>query len=54
MKDNEILSDSESDGYKTISYAVMCNDLSETIKGEEITLGTQESSPDRNYLASTR
>ena len=34
MTDNEILSNSESDGYETISYAVMCNDLSEIINGE--------------------
>ena len=38
MADNEILSDSESDGYKTISYAVMCNDLSEIIKEEKLPL----------------
>ena len=36
--DSEILSDSESDGYKTILYAVMCNDLSEIIKGEKLPL----------------
>ena len=33
MTDDEILSDSENDGYKTISYAVICNDLSKVIKG---------------------
>ena len=38
MTDNEILSDSESDRYKTISYAVMCNDLSEIIKGGKLPL----------------
>ena len=38
MADNEILSDSESDGYETILYAVMCNDLSEVIKGENLPL----------------
>ena len=38
MTDNEILSDSESDGYETISYTVMCNDLSEIIKGEKLPL----------------
>ena len=38
MTENEILSDSESDGYKTISYAVMCNDLSEIIKGKKLPL----------------
>ena len=38
MTDNEILSDSESDGYKTILYDVMCNDLSEKIKGEKLPL----------------
>ena len=36
--DSEILSDSESDGYETISYAMMCNDLSEIIKGEKFPL----------------
>ena len=36
MTDSEILSKSESDGYKTTSYAVMCNDLSEIIKGEKL------------------
>ena len=38
MTDNEILSNSENDGYKTIIYAVMCYDLSEIIKGEKIPL----------------
>ena len=38
MTDNEILSDTESDGYETISYAVMCDDLSEAIKGEKLPL----------------
>ena len=38
MRDNEILSNSESDGYETMSYAVMCNDLSEIIKGEKLPL----------------
>ena len=37
VTDDEILSNSESDGYKTILYAVLCNDLSEFIK-EEIAL----------------
>ena len=36
--DIEILSDTESDGYKTILYAVMCDDLSEVIKGEKLPL----------------
>ena len=31
--DNENFSNSESDGHDTISYAVICNDLSEVIKG---------------------
>ena len=31
--DNENFSDTESDGYKTISYTVICDDLSEVIKG---------------------
>ena len=38
VTDNEILSDSESDGCKTISYAVMWNDFSEVIKGEKLPL----------------
>ena len=38
VTDNEILSNSESYWYKTISYAVMCNDLSEVIKGEKLSL----------------
>ena len=32
--ENENFSDSEGDGYKTILYAIICNDLSEVIKGE--------------------
>ena len=36
--DSENLSDSESDGYETISYTVICNDLSEVIKGEKLPL----------------
>ena len=36
--DNEILSNTESDGYETISYAVMCDDLSGVIKGEKLPL----------------
>ena len=35
---DEILSNTESDGYETISYAVMCDDLSEVIKGEKLPL----------------
>ena len=35
---DEILSDTESDGYETILYAVMCDDLSEVIKGEKLPL----------------
>ena len=38
MTDIEILSDTESDRYETISYAVMCDDLSEVIKGEKLPL----------------
>ena len=38
MTDSEILSNTESDGYTTISYAVMCDDLSEVIKGEKLPL----------------
>ena len=36
--DSEILSNTESDEYETISYAVMCDDLSEVIKGEKLPL----------------
>ena len=36
--DIEILSDTESDGYETISYTVMCDDLSEVIKREKLPL----------------
>ena len=36
--DIEILSNTESDGYETISYTVMCDDLSEVIKGEKLPL----------------
>ena len=36
--DIEILSNTESDRYETISYAVMCDDLSEVIKGEKLPL----------------
>ena len=32
--DNENFSNSESDGYKTTSYAVVCDNLCEVIKGE--------------------
>ena len=38
VTDIEILSDTESDGYKTILYAVMCDDLREVIKGEKLPL----------------
>ena len=36
--DIEILSNTESDGYETISYAVMCDDLSEVFKGKKLPL----------------
>ena len=36
--ENESFSDSESDGYKTISYIEICDDLSEVIKGEKLPL----------------
>ena len=36
--DSEILSDTESDGYETISYTLMCDDLSEVIKGKKFPL----------------
>ena len=45
--DIEILSNTESDGYETISYAVIFDDLSEVIK-REIALRSQKSSPSRN------
>ena len=35
---DDILSDTESDGYETVSYTVMCDDLSEIIKGEKLPL----------------
>ena len=38
MTDSEILSNTESHEYETISYAVMCDDLSEVIKGEKLPL----------------
>ena len=38
VTDIEILSNTESDGYETILYAVMCDDLSEVIKGEKLPL----------------
>ena len=36
--DSEILSNTESDEYETVSYTVMCDDLSEVIKGEKLPL----------------
>ena len=36
--DSEILSNTEGDEYEPISYAVMCDDLSEVIKGEKLPL----------------
>ena len=36
--DSEILSNSESDRYETILYTMMCNELSEIIKGEKLPL----------------
>ena len=36
--ENENFSDCESDGYETISYTVICDDLSEVIKGEKLPL----------------
>ena len=36
--DNENFSNTESGGYETISYTVICNDLSEVIKGEKLPL----------------
>ena len=38
MTDSEILSNTESDEYETISIAVMCDDLSEVIKEEKLPL----------------
>ena len=34
----KISATSESDGYETISYAAICNDLSEVIKGGKLPL----------------
>ena len=45
---DEILSNTESDGYETISYAVMCDDLSEVIKGEKFPLDLKRAVQDRN------
>ena len=36
--DNENFSNRESEGYETISYAVVCDDLCEVIKGEKLPL----------------
>ena len=38
MTNNEILRNSESDGYETVLRTVMCNDLSEIIKVEKLPL----------------
>ena len=38
MTVDENFSDSESDGYETISYTVICNDLSKVIKGGKLPL----------------
>ena len=38
VTDMEILSNTESDRYETISYTVMCDDLSEVINGEKLPL----------------
>ena len=45
---DEILSNTESDGYETISYTVMCDDLSEVIKGEKFPLDLKRAVQDRN------
>ena len=38
MTEDKNFRDSESDGYETISYTVICNDLSKVIKGEKLPL----------------
>ena len=35
---SDTFSNTESDGYETISYAVVCDDLYEVIKGEKLSL----------------
>ena len=51
---DEILSDTESDGYETISYTVMCDDLSEVIKGEKLPLDLKRAVQAEIRSASTR
>ena len=46
----DILSDTESDGYETISYAVMCDDLSEVIEGEKLPLDLKRAVPSRRLV----
>ena len=50
--ENENFSDYESYGYETISYAVVCYDLSKVIKREKLPLEVKKSSPDGNCKAS--
>ena len=47
--DNENFSNCESDGYETISYAVVCDDLCEVIKGEKLPLEIKRAVQGRNY-----
>ena len=51
---DENFSDSESDGYETILYAVIGDDLSEVIKGEKLPLEVKRAVQVGYYSASTR
>ena len=48
--EDENFSNSESDGYKTISYAVICNDLSKVIKGEKLVKRAVQQVPDSEKI----
>ena len=50
MTNSEILSNTESDEHETISYAVMCDDLSEVIKGEKLPLDLKRAVPDSRKI----
>ena len=52
--ENESFSNSESDRYETILYALTCDDLNEVIKEEKLPLEVKRAVPDVNYSASTR
>ena len=49
--DNETFSDCESDGYETIWYAVVCNDLCKVIKGEKLPLEITKQVPDSGKVS---